>query len=49
MIAYAENYLEQEGSHTGLLVVGAGHMIGSGGIVQGLRDLGYTVEVVPKP
>ena len=49
MIAYAENYLEQGGSHTGLLVVGAGHMIGSGGIVQGLRDLGYTVEVVPKP
>ena len=49
MIAYADNYLEQEGSHTGLLVVGAGHMIGAGGIVQGLRDLGYTVEVVPKP
>ena len=49
MITYAADYLEQEGSHTGLLVVGAGHMIGSGGIVQGLKDLGYTVEVVPNP
>ncbi len=49
MIAYAADYLEQEGSHTGLLVVGAGHMIGSSGIVQGLKDLGYTVEVVPNP
>lgn len=49
MISYAADYLTQEGSHTGLLVVGAGHMIGSGGIVQGLKDLGYTVEVVPKP
>lgn len=49
MIAYADNYLKQEGSHTGLLVVGAGHMIGRTGIVQGLIDLGYTVEVVPAP
>ena len=49
MIAYAADYLEQEGTHTGLLVVGAGHMIGSGGIVQGLKDLGYTVQVVPAP
>ena len=49
MIAYADAYLKQEGAHTGLLVVGAGHMIGSGGIVQGLKDLGYTVEVVPAP
>ena len=49
MIAYAQDYLEQTGSHTGLMVVGAGHMIGSSGIVQGLRDLGYTVEVVPAP
>lgn len=49
MINYAARYLEQEGSHTGLLVVGAGHMIGSGGIVQGLKNLGYTVEVVPNP
>ncbi len=49
MIAYADNYLKQAGAHTGLLVVGAGHMIGSGGIVQGLKDLGYAVEVVPVP
>ena len=49
MIAYADAYLKQDGAHTGLLVVGAGHMIGSGGIVQGLKDLGYTVEVVANP
>lgn len=49
MIAYAKEYLAQAGSHTGLLVVGAGHMIGESGIVQGLIDLGYTVEVVPVP
>ena len=49
MIAYADAYLKQDGAHTGLLVVGAGHMIGSGGIVQGLKDLGYTVEGVANP
>lgn len=49
MIAYAASYLKQEGSHTGLMVVGAGHMIGATGIVQGLIDLGYTVEAVPVP
>ena len=49
MIAYADAYLKQEGSHTGLLVVGAGHMVGDTGIVQGLIDLGYTVELVPAP
>ena len=49
MIQYAADYLSQEGSHTGLMVVGAGHMIGSTGIVQGLIDLGYQVEVVPAP
>ena len=49
MIQYAADYLSQEGSHTGLLVVGAGHMVGDTGIVQGLKDLGYTVEVVPNP
>ena len=49
MIAYAADYLSQEGSHTGLMVVGAGHMVGDTGIVQGLKDLGYTVEVVPSP
>lgn len=49
MIAYAQDYLEQEGAHTGLMVVGGGHMIGEIGIVKGLQDLGYTVEVVPIP
>jgi hypothetical protein len=49
MIAWADRYLKQEGSHTGLMTVGAGHMIGKTGIVQGLKDLGYTVEVVPVP
>ena len=49
MIAWADRYLKQGGSHTGLLTVGAGHMIGKTGIVQGLRDLGYTVEAVPVP
>lgn len=49
MIAWADRYLKQEGSHTGLMTVGAGHMIGKTGIVQGLKDLGYTVEVVPAP
>ena len=49
MIDYAAAYLSQEGTHTGLLVVGAGHMIGSTGIVQGLKDLGYTVDVMPLP
>lgn len=49
MIDYASSYLLQEGSHTGMLVVGAGHMIGQTGVVQGLRDLGYTVELVPVP
>lgn len=49
MIAWADRYLKQEGSHTGLMTVGAGHMIGKTGIVQGLKDLGYTVEAVPVP
>ena len=49
MIAWADRYLKQDGSHTGLMTVGAGHMIGKTGIVQGLKDLGYTVEVVPLP
>ena len=49
MIAWADRYLKQEGSHTGIMTVGAGHMIGKTGVVQGLKDLGYTVEVVPAP
>ena len=49
MIAWADRYLKQSGSHTGLMTVGAGHMIGKTGVVQGLKDLGYTVEVMPLP
>lgn len=47
MIAYADQYLKAEEPHSGILVVGAAHMIGETGIVQGLRELGYTVELVP--
>lgn len=48
MIAYADTYLKQAGGgHTGFLAVGAGHMVGKTGVVQGLKDLGYTVELVP--
>ena len=49
MIAWADRYLKQDGAHTGLMTVGAGHMIGKTGVVQGLKDLGYTVEVMPLP
>ena len=49
MIRYAADYLEENGATTGLLVVGAGHMVGETGIVQGLIDLGYDVQVVPNP
>lgn len=49
MIAWADRWLKQSGSHTGIMTVGAGHMIGKTGIVQGLKDLGYTVEAVPNP
>ena len=47
MIQAAASYLEAEGSHTYFLAVGAGHMVDPGGIVSGLRELGYTVELVP--
>ena len=43
----AAEYLETEGENTFFLAVGAGHMVDPGGIVSGLRDLGYTVELVP--
>ena len=49
MIAWADRYLKQEGSHTGIMTVGAGHMVGNTGVVQGLKDLGYAVEVMPLP
>ena len=47
MIAAAAAYLELPGENTVLLAVGAGHMVDPGGIVSGLRELGYTVELVP--
>ena len=47
MIAAAAEYLETEGENTFLLAVGAGHMVDPGGIVSGLRELGYEVELVP--
>ena len=47
MIQAAANYLETEGSHTYFMAVGAGHMVDPGGIVSGLQELGYTVELVP--
>ena len=46
MIEAAAGYLEREGENTFFLAVGAGHMVDPGGIVGGLRDLGYTVELV---
>lgn len=47
MIESAAAYLEAEGENTFFLAVGAGHMMDPGGIVSGLRALGYTVELVP--
>ena len=47
MIEAAAAYLETEGSHTYFMAVGVGHMVDPGGIVGGLRELGYTVELVP--
>ena len=47
MIKAAAEYLETEGSHTYFMAVGAGHMVDPGGIVSGLRELGYTVELMP--
>ena len=44
MIKYAAKLLEREGENTFFLAVGAGHMVDPGGIVGGLRALGYTVE-----
>lgn len=44
MVAFADNFLKSETPTTGFMAVGAGHMIGETGIVQSLKDLGYTVE-----
>ena len=44
-----EHYYEistREGENTFFLAVGAGHMLDPGGIISGLRDMGYTVELV---
>ena len=46
MIQAAAALLEREGENTFFLAVGAGHMVDPGGIVSGLRALGYTVEAV---
>lgn len=48
MIQVAAGYLNQAGgeSHTYFMAVGAGHMLDPGGIVSGLRELGFTVEPV---
>lgn len=46
MIQYAAQLLEREGENTFFMAVGAGHMVDPGGIVGGLRALGYTVELV---
>ncbi|MEG0388494.1 MAG: TraB/GumN family protein, partial [Niameybacter sp.] len=41
-------YLQDENKATYVVVVGAGHMIGKGGIVSRLEKLGYTVNIVPR-
>lgn len=46
MIAFADGLLQQGGAKKQILVVGAGHMIGETGIVNGLKKLGYKVELV---
>lgn len=48
MIAAAARLLETEGENIFFLAVGAGHMVDPGGIVSGLRALGYTVEPVER-
>ena len=40
-------YLETEGENTFFLAVVPGPMVDPGGIVSGLKELGYTVELVP--
>lgn len=46
MVAAAKAILEEEGAHTYLMAVGAGHMLTPGGIVPELRAMGYTVDEV---
>lgn len=45
MIQAAARFLEAEGKNTVFMAVGAGHMSDPGGIVSGLRALGYTVTL----
>ena len=44
MIDCAASYLVRNDGKTYFMAVGAGHMTDPGGIVSGLRALGYTVE-----
>lgn len=44
MLEFAAALLETEGENTYFMAVGAGHMLDPGGIVNALRELGYTVE-----
>ncbi len=46
MVAVAKACLEQEGSHTTFMAVGAGHMVAPGGIVPELEALGYEVTQI---
>lgn len=46
MIAAAAEMLEADGENVYFLALGAGHMVDPGGVVGGLRALGYTVELV---
>ena len=45
MIKAAAALLEREGENTFFMAVGAGHMVDPGGIISGLKALGYTVEL----
>ncbi len=42
MVTKIENYLQSKGTY--FVVVGAGHLVGSKGIIQLLKDRGYSVE-----
>lgn len=46
MVQAARAILDEDGGHTYLMAVGAGHMMEPGGIVPELEKLGYTVEFV---
>lgn len=46
MISCAASYLARKDGNTYFMAVGAGHMVDPGGIVSGLKALGYTVVPV---